>query len=62
MHANLSDSLGKITGDQLETLYFLNYFLKRTEADAQLLELYENWKSELWWLLELRYAMYKKLG
>lgn len=60
-HANLVDRLGKITRDQLETLYFLDFFLKQTEADAQLMKLYKNWKSELWGFLELRYAMYRSL-
>ena len=60
MHAKLSEHLGKITGDQLETLYFLNNFLTQTGADNQLLELYKIWKSELWNFLELRYAHYRK--
>jgi hypothetical protein len=30
MRATFSERLGKITGDQLETLYFLNDFLTQT--------------------------------
>ena len=60
MRAKLSERLGKITGDQLETLYFLNNFLAQTDADTQLLELYKNWKSALWGFLELRYAHYRE--
>ena len=60
MHATLPERLGKITGDQLETLYFLNSFLKQTGADARLMELYKSWKTGLWDFLELRYYHYRK--
>jgi glycosyltransferase EpsJ len=59
MRATFSERLGKITGDQLETLYFLNDFLTQTGADTQLQELYKTWKLGLWEFLELRYAHYR---
>ena len=62
MHGNLPERLGKMTMDQLETLYFLDTFLKRTGADDRLLSLFEAWKQGLWRFLEFRYNVYRTLA
>ena len=59
MRLNLMEKIGKICGDQLETICFLRWFLKQTGADPELMMLFENWRAAYWRFLESRYALYK---